>query len=147
MARTSSRSLEKNVASASATSTTAASAFVDRTIEAEEHCEEAAINKEARVVGEIELRKTATEREETMSDTVRKTEVEVEDNRDLEQKRFLRDQRLLPTDASAATEGSAANTVSHRQSRRLIIDGLLHRCRPDIWEFPSLRCAQFDQDA
>lgn len=124
MARTSSRSSEKNVASASATSTTATSAFVDRTIEAEEHCEEAVINKEARVVGEIELRKTATEREETMSDTVRKTEVEVEDNRELEQKRFLRDQRLLPTDASAATEGSAANTVSHRQSRRLIIDGL-----------------------
>lgn len=145
MARTSSRSSEKNIASASATSTTATSAFVDRTIEAEEHCEEAAINKEARVVGEIELRKTATEREETMSDTVRKTEVE--DNRDLEEKRFVRDQRLLPTDASAATEGSAANAVSHRQSRRLIIEGLLHRCRPDIWEFPSLRCAQFDQDA
>ena len=67
------------------------SAFVDRTIEAEEHREEAVISKEARVVEEIELRKTATQREETVSDTVRKTEVEVEDDRDLKDKRFLRD--------------------------------------------------------
>lgn len=67
------------------------SAFVDRTIEAEEHREEAVISKEARVVEEIELRKTATQREETVSDTVRKTEVEVEDDRDMKDKRFLRD--------------------------------------------------------
>lgn len=56
-------------------------AFVDRTIEAEEHREEAVISKEARVVEEIELRKTADQREETVSDTIRKTEVEVEDSR------------------------------------------------------------------
>lgn len=57
-------------------------AFVDRTIEAEERAEEAVIQKEARVVEEIGIRKTSDERVETISDTVRHTEVEVEDNRD-----------------------------------------------------------------
>jgi stress response protein YsnF len=56
-------------------------AFVDRTIEAEEHHEEAVVSKEARVVEEISLRKTAEQRDETVSDTVRKTEVEIEDER------------------------------------------------------------------
>ena len=56
-------------------------AFVDRTIEAEEHHEEAVVSKEARVVEEISLRKTAEQRDETVSDTVRKTEVEIDDDR------------------------------------------------------------------
>lgn len=58
------------------------SAFQDRTIEAEEHSEEAVVAKTARVVEEIGLRKDSTERNETISDTVRKTEVEIEDERD-----------------------------------------------------------------
>lgn len=62
--------------------TAADDAFVDRTIEAEEHREEAVISKEARVVEEIGLRKTADERTETVSESVRKTEVEIEDERD-----------------------------------------------------------------
>lgn len=57
-------------------------AFVDRTIEAEEHREEAVVSKEARVVEEIGMRKTADQRQENISDTVRKTEVEIEDERD-----------------------------------------------------------------
>jgi stress response protein YsnF len=56
-------------------------AFVDRTIEAEEHREEAVVSKDARVVEEISLNKTAEQREKTISDSVRKTEVEVEDER------------------------------------------------------------------
>jgi stress response protein YsnF len=56
-------------------------AFVDRTIEAEEHREEAVISKDARVVEEIALKKIAEQRQETISDSVRKTEVEVEDER------------------------------------------------------------------
>jgi uncharacterized protein (TIGR02271 family) len=56
-------------------------AFTDRTIEAEEHHEEAVIAKDARVVEEISLRKTAEQRDETISDSVRKTEVEIEDER------------------------------------------------------------------
>jgi uncharacterized protein (TIGR02271 family) len=57
------------------------SAFVDRTIEAEEHAEEAVVSKEARVVEEIALRRESEERTETVSDSVRRTEVEVEDER------------------------------------------------------------------
>lgn len=56
-------------------------AFVDRVIEAEEHAEEAVIGKEARVVEEISLRKEGSDRTETVSDTVRKTEVEIDDER------------------------------------------------------------------
>jgi stress response protein YsnF len=39
------------------------------------------VAKEARVVEEVALRKTAEERTETVRDTVRRTEVEVEDDR------------------------------------------------------------------
>ena len=56
-------------------------AFQDRVIEAEEHAEEAVIAKEARVTEEVTLRKEAEERTETVSDTVRHTEVEIEDER------------------------------------------------------------------
>jgi uncharacterized protein (TIGR02271 family) len=58
-----------------------AAAFRDRTIEATETAEEAVVAKEARVVEEVVVRKTADERTETVSDTVRRTEVEVEDDR------------------------------------------------------------------
>jgi len=56
-------------------------AFKDRTISAEEHHEEAIISKDARVVEEISLKKTAEQRQETVTDSVRKTEVEIEDER------------------------------------------------------------------
>lgn len=56
-------------------------AFRDRTIEATETAEEAVVSKEARVKEEVVVRKQAEERTETISDTVRRTEVEVEDER------------------------------------------------------------------
>lgn len=56
--------------------------FRERTIEAVERGEEAVVAKEARVTEEVVLRKDATERTETVSDTVRRTEVEVEDDTD-----------------------------------------------------------------
>lgn len=56
-------------------------AFQDRVIEAEEHAEEAVIAKTARVKEEITLRKVADDRVQTVSDSVRRTEVEIEDNR------------------------------------------------------------------
>jgi uncharacterized protein (TIGR02271 family) len=55
--------------------------FQERTIEATETAEEAVVAKEARVVEEVALHKTAEERTETVRDTVRRTEVEVEDGR------------------------------------------------------------------
>jgi len=56
-------------------------AFTDRVIEAEEHAEEAVVSKQARVTEEIAVRKDVEEHVETVSDTVRRTEVEVEDER------------------------------------------------------------------
>ena len=55
--------------------------FRDRTIEAEEFREEAVVQKEAHVVEEVGLRRSHDSHEETVSDTVRRTEVEVEDDR------------------------------------------------------------------
>lgn len=56
-------------------------AFTDQTIEATEIVEEAVVSKEARVVEEITLNKEVEDRTHTVSDTVRRTEVEVEDER------------------------------------------------------------------
>ncbi len=55
--------------------------FQERTISAEEHDEEAVVSKEARVVEEISLGKVAQDRTQEIHDTVRKTEVEVDDGR------------------------------------------------------------------
>ena len=55
--------------------------FQERTIEATERGEEAVVDKQARVVEEVGLRKDVDTRTETVRDTVRKTEVEVEDER------------------------------------------------------------------
>jgi stress response protein YsnF len=54
-------------------------AFEEKTVEMMGTKEEAEIQKEARVVGEVELRKDARERQKTVSDAVRKTDVEVEE--------------------------------------------------------------------
>lgn len=53
--------------------------FREGEIEVRERAEVPIVNKEARVVEEINLRKDVREREETVRDTVRSTEVEVED--------------------------------------------------------------------
>ena len=53
-------------------------AFEDKTLEMTETAEEVQISKEARVVGEVNLAKRVAEREETVRDTVRRTEVDVE---------------------------------------------------------------------
>lgn len=55
--------------------------FRDRVIEAEETREEAIVAKEARVVEEVSLRRTHETEAETISDTVRHTEVEIADER------------------------------------------------------------------
>jgi len=56
-------------------------AFRERTIEATATSEEAVIAKEARVTGEVVVKKDAADRTKTVTDTVRSTRVEVEDNR------------------------------------------------------------------
>ena len=52
--------------------------FKEGSIEVREMAEEAVVSKSARVVGEVEVEKIATEHEESIKDTVRKTKVEVE---------------------------------------------------------------------
>ena len=54
-------------------------AFRERTIEMTETAEEAVVAKDARVVEEVIVRKDVDNRTETVSDTVRHTEVEVDD--------------------------------------------------------------------
>lgn len=53
-------------------------AFQDRTIEMRETDEEAVVSKDARVTGEVVVRKGAEEHTETVRDTIRRTEVDVE---------------------------------------------------------------------
>jgi uncharacterized protein (TIGR02271 family) len=55
--------------------------FQDRTIEMTETAEEAVVAKEARVTEELTISKDIDQRTETISDTVRHTEVDVEDTR------------------------------------------------------------------
>ena len=56
-------------------------AFQERTVDVTTHSEEPVISKEARVKEEVVVRKEADQRTETVQDTVRHTEVEVEDDR------------------------------------------------------------------
>lgn len=55
--------------------------FRERTIEAEERAEEAVVSKDARVKEELVIKKDVDQRTETVSDKVRRTEVEVDDER------------------------------------------------------------------
>ena len=56
-------------------------AFQERTIDVTTHREEPVISKEGRVKEEIVVRKEADQRTETVRDTVRRTEVDIEDDR------------------------------------------------------------------
>ena len=56
----------------------AEAAFQEKTVEMLGTSEEPEVSKEARVVGEVSLGKRVEERKETVKDTVRRTEVEVE---------------------------------------------------------------------
>ena len=50
----------------------------DEVIEVQEYAEEPVLSKEARVVEEVRINKEATQRQQTVRDTVRRTEVDVE---------------------------------------------------------------------
>ena len=55
--------------------------FQDRSIDVNEHDEEAVVTKETVVTGEVEVTKDVEVEDAVVSDTVRKTEVEVDDDR------------------------------------------------------------------
>jgi uncharacterized protein (TIGR02271 family) len=61
--------------------------FRERTIEAQGKREEAVVNKQARVTEEIALKRDVKQRTETVSDKVRETKVDVEDQTSLRNKR------------------------------------------------------------
>lgn len=61
-------------------------AFKERTIEAQATSEEAVVSKEARVTGEVLVRKEGSDRTETISDKVRATKVEVDEGRGSDKK-------------------------------------------------------------
>jgi uncharacterized protein (TIGR02271 family) len=63
------------------TATVGDEAFQERTIEATERSEEAVVDKVARVKEEIGLHRDVESRTETVRDTVRETEAEIEDDR------------------------------------------------------------------
>ena len=71
--------------------------FQERTIEVSESAEQAVVGKEARVTEEVVVSKTAGEHVESIDDTVRRTRVEVEDNRNLEGARDAATDRDLET--------------------------------------------------
>ena len=55
--------------------------ITERTVEVDERREEAVVDKVARVREELVVNKDVSTRRETVSDTVRKTEVDVQDER------------------------------------------------------------------
>ena len=71
-------SAERTPASRKLSPEEAEAAFEGGTVEATGTREEAEVTKQARVVGEVSIGKQTKEREETVRDTVRRTEVEVE---------------------------------------------------------------------
>lgn len=70
--------VERRPADRPATAADTANAFRERTIEATETREEPVVQKEARVVEEVVVDKTAEQRTQKVRDTARRTEVEVE---------------------------------------------------------------------
>jgi uncharacterized protein (TIGR02271 family) len=83
----------------------------DRTIEMTESAEEAVVSKDAQVTEEVVVRKFEGERTEGVSDTVRRTEVEVDDMRSDED---ARDEAIPPE----TTRGKGQRGRTDRPSRR-----------------------------
>ena len=70
---------ERRDADRALTGEEAEAAFEGKTVEMMGTREEAEVHKEARVVGEVELTKEIKERQKTVKDTVRKTDVEIKE--------------------------------------------------------------------
>lgn len=68
-------------------------AFMEGSFEVVEHAEQVVANKQTHVVEEVIIKKDVTERAETVRDTVRRTEVEVEDLRGISTNDARKDDR------------------------------------------------------
>jgi uncharacterized protein (TIGR02271 family) len=80
----------------------------DRTIEMTESAEEAIVSKDAEVTEEVVVRKFEGERTEGVSDTVRRTEVDVADTRDDEDSRDV----IPPGDSGSRRRGTRTDRPS-----------------------------------
>jgi hypothetical protein len=100
----------------------------DQTIEVTETVEEPVVSKQARVREEVVVGKKSSQRTETVRDTVRKTEVDVEP---------------LAGDAGTPTEDYEENSPAYRYGRDLVDDG---RFRGRNWQSsePDIR-ADFER--
>jgi stress response protein YsnF len=85
--------------------------FQEGSVEVRETAEEAVVSKTARVVGEVEISKSATEREEIVRESVRRTEVDVEQIED-DAARSAHGGRTL---SSADTERSMAANAQNKR--------------------------------
>jgi uncharacterized protein (TIGR02271 family) len=105
-------------------------AFQDRTLSAEEHHEEAVVSKDARVVEEIGVRKTSADRTETINDTIRKTEVDVQDGRGQSQSqgsfgqrqtsgRLFASRDIQEHSEVVGSDGGHVGTVDHIEGSRI----------------------------
>jgi uncharacterized protein (TIGR02271 family) len=74
------RPVEQSASTPTSASTGGADMLQERTVEMRETAEEAVVQKVANVREEVVVRKTAEERTEQIDDTVRRTEVEVDEN-------------------------------------------------------------------
>jgi stress response protein YsnF len=84
-------------------------AFRERTVEVTETAEEAVVDKRARVVEEVVVRKGVDERVEQIDDTVRRTEVDIDDQRGVD--------RLAARDPSL-DQGTLGSTPTDRDRLR-----------------------------
>jgi uncharacterized protein (TIGR02271 family) len=91
-----------NQPASSSADTAASGLFREQTVELQETAQEAVVAKDAVVTEELRLRKRAAERVESIDDTVRHTEVEVDDSRG----------------ATGATRGDSAPPSPERGTRR-----------------------------
>ncbi|MFP5405775.1 MAG: YsnF/AvaK domain-containing protein [Gammaproteobacteria bacterium] len=83
-------------------------AMKEGTIEVRETSEEAVVSKQARVVEEVEVGKTVTDREEKVRDTVRRTDVQVEET---DKDRTLADTDRTITDRTLVDEDRTITDV------------------------------------
>jgi len=114
--------VERTPVDRAATEADLAGAFEDRNIEFTETAEEAVVGKTARVIEEVRVRTEATDRVETVRDTVRKTEIDVEQVDDNSTgRRGAASGRLGDSDNSAiaANAGRAGNAGNAGATSRM----------------------------
>ena len=100
-------------------------AFQERTIEAVERGEEAVVAKTARVTEEIGIRKDVERETETVRDTVRKQEIEVEDERTTRDSRGTRANQggAVVTDREEGSPPRRARATARRPADTLAGQG------------------------